>query len=679
MVQNNVTSIEQAKKNFQKIDEVCVNTIRTLSIDAVEKAKSGHPGMPMGMAPAAYVLWTQFLKHNPDNTQWLNRDRFILSAGHGSMLLYSLMHLTGYNISLDDIKNFRQWESKTPGHPEYGHTEGVETTTGPLGQGFANAIGMAIAQKHLAAYFNKQNFPIFDYTIFAIVSDGDLMEGISHEAASLAGHLKLGNIVFLFDDNNVTIEGNTSLACSDNIEKRFESYNWQVLSVQDGNNLETISDAINKAANNKKQPSIIKIKTKIGYGSPNKEGKASCHGSPLGEEEVVLTKKQLGWEKPEETFYVPDEVLSHIKSCIGRNVDLENEWNQLFDNYKKQYPDLASVISSNLTGIINIDIDEILSKFSSINKMATRKASGEVLNHIAKQFPFLIGGSADLAPSNNTALKNETSFSSENYSGRNIHFGIREHAMGAICNGMALSNILVPYCGTFLVFADYMRTPIRLSSLMNKRVVYVFTHDSIAVGEDGPTHQPVEHVATLRAIPGLKVIRPADATETAYAWKIAIEDRKSPTALILTRQDLPVINYKSYNTAGLLKGAYILKDSHKETPDTLLIASGSEVHLALEAREVLLEDNIDSRVVSFPCWELFDAQPEDYKESVLPSKVSKRIIIEAGISMGWEKYAGPNTKTITIESFGASAPGSTLLKRMGFTVDNIVKSVKEMF
>lgn len=648
-------------------------------MDAVQKANSGHPGMPLGMASAAYVLWTKHLKHNPKNPDWPNRDRFVLSAGHGSMLLYSLLYLTGYGLTIEDLKNFRQFESKTPGHPEIEMSPGVETSTGPLGQGFANGVGMAIAQKHLAARFNKKDCELFNYNIYGIVGDGDLMEGISYEAAAYAGHLKLGNLIYLFDNNSVTIEGKTSLATSEDMQKRFEACGWQVLKIEDGNDLEAISEAIDKAKKETSKPSIISVKTLIGFGSPNKQGSSKCHGSPLGEEEVVLTKKNLNWPEPEKTFFVPETSLNQYRSVIETGTKQEQEWNTILDTYNSKYPELSKEVEALLNDTLTTNWDKALPDFSETKSVSTRQASGVTLNTMAPYISGLIGGSADLSPSNNTYLKDITDLSSGSYDGRNFHFGVREHAMGAIVNGISRTKGLIPYCATFLVFSDYMRNAIRLAALMHNQIVYVFTHDSIAVGEDGPTHQPVEHIISLRAIPNLTVIRPADANETKLAWKVALESKENPTALILSRQNLPVIDEKELNIKiEVDKGAYIVSNSKKETPDCILIATGSEVSAALAAKETLTKDNIDVRVVSFPSWELFEQQTPEYKESILPKKVTNRVTIEAGISLGWEKYAGPEGKIIAINKFGSSAPGGILMKKYGFTAENIVNTVKEM-
>lgn len=668
------------RKN-QSIDELSINTIRTLAMDAVQKANSGHPGMPMGAAPMAYSLWTQFLKINPKNPNWLNRDRFILSAGHGCMLLYNLLYLTGYNLTLDDIKNFRQYESKTAGHPEYGHTSGIEVTTGPLGQGFGNGVGMAIGQKYLASRYNRDGNDIIDYRIFAIVSDGDLMEGISSEAASLAGHLQLGNLIYLYDDNHISIEGNTKITFTEDSAKRFEAYGWHVQVLEDGNDIEKISKAINNAINEKLKPSLIKIRTHIAYGSPNKQDSASAHGSPLGEEEVKLTKRNLGWD-PDKYFYVPDEVLKHFGKAIDKGKKSESDWNEKFNKYKKDYPDLAKEIEGLIDNntIIKGNWQKQLPEFKpSDGKMATRAASGKVLNAIAGCLPLLIGGSADLAPSNDTHLKQYPDFEPGIYNGRNFHFGVREHTMGSILNGMVLTNGIIPYGGTFLTFSDYMRPPIRLAALMGVRPIYVFTHDSIGLGEDGPTHQPVEQLAALRAIPNMTVIRPADANETSFAWKAAIEHTTGPVALVLTRQKLPVIDRTNYASAeNLDKGAYVLSDAKSKKIDVILISTGSEVTLCLEAQKKLQKEKISVRVVSMPSWELFEKQSAKYKESVFPKSAKKRFAVEAACDFGWSKYIGDEGKTITVNKFGSSAPGHIVMEKYGFTVKNIIKQVKDL-
>ena len=597
------------------IEQLSINTIRTLAIDAVQKANSGHPGMPLGMAPIAYALYYKTMKHNPANPNWINRDRFILSAGHGSMLLYSILHLSGYKISLDDLKNFRQWNSITPGHPELGHTAGVETTTGPLGQGFANAVGMAIARDYLAALFNKDDIKIIDHVIFGICSDGDLMEGVSHEAASLAGHLKLSKLVFFYDDNNITIDGKTDITYSDDVAKRFEAYGWQVLTILDVNDSDQVDRVIKMCRSTCDKPTLIITKTHIGFGSPNKQDKSSAHGAPLGEEEVKLTKRNLGMPE-DKTFYVPDEVYSHFKGIADCGQEAEDIWNKILDEYKIKYPKEFALFES----VMNYEFDKEwlnhLPKFDDLSeKIATRVASGKVLNAAAIDIPGLIGGSADLNESNMTHIKSSKSFSAEDRKGKNIHFGIREHAMGSILNGMAIYGGLVPFGATFLIFSDYMRPAIRLAALMKQKVIYVFTHDSIGLGEDGPTHQPIEQIASLRAIPNLTVIRPADANETVEAWKYAINHKGGPVALILTRQKLAILDQNKYGSAkGLENGAYIVKDS-KQKPDLLLIATGSEVSLSLKAAEQLEAEGKNVRVISFPSWEIFEQQSDEYKKT----------------------------------------------------------------
>ncbi len=664
--------------SFGPIDQLAINTIRCLSIDAIQKANSGHPGMPMGCAPLAHALYTKHMNHNPGNPNWLNRDRFVLSAGHGSMLLYSTLHLCGYKISLDDLKNFRQWGSITAGHPEYGLAPGVETTTGPLGQGFANAIGMAIAQEYLAAMFNKDDIKILNHHIYGICSDGDLMEGVSHEAASIAGHLKLGKVIFFYDDNNISIEGSTSLTFSEDIQKRFDAYNWQTLYINEVNDLEQIDKAINDAKSETGKPTLIITKTHIGYGSPNKQDTAAAHGSPLGEEEVKLTKKNLNWIE-DKTFFIPDEVADHFTDVKMKGKNSEDAWNKLFEEYKSKYPAEAE----HFLKIMNNDFgDEWKLKLPSYTdvseNIATRSASGKVINSIEKVLPTLIGGSADLAPSTNTLMKDETDFSATNRSGRNFHFGIREHGMASLLNGMAMYGGIIPYGATFLIFSDYLHPAIRLAAISGIKVIYVFTHDSIGLGEDGPTHQPIEQIASLRTIPGLIVIRPADANETVHAWKAALNHKGSPVALILTRQKLPVLDRTQLAPAEQVeKGAYILKDCQNE-PDVILLASGSEVNTALLASDILQSDGLNVRVVSFPSWELFEEQPEDYKESVLPSSIKAKVSVEAGVKQGWEKYLGDYGESISIEKFGASAPASVLFKEYGFTPENIVLKVRKV-
>lgn len=661
----------------EELENLCINTLRFLAVDAVQKANSGHPGMPMGTAPIAFHLYSKFIKHNPENPSWFNRDRFILSPGHGSMLLYGILHLCGYNITLDDLKNFRQLNSITPGHPEVGLTPGVETTTGPLGQGFATAVGMAIAQAYLASIFNQEEFRIIDHYIYGICSDGDLMEGISHEAASIAGHLKLNKLIFFYDDNGITIDGKTSLAFSENIRKRFEAYNWHIENITDVHDIFQIDKAIRKAHASEK-PTLIITKTHIGYGSPHKQDSEKVHGSPLGEDGVRLTKNHLNW-KNQETFFVPNEVKKYFEDLKPTLKNYEDEWNELFEKYRAKYPEKASLFLDVMSGKFGEKWKSCLPSFKDEGKkIATRQASGTVLNAIAKELPTLIGGSADLAPSNNTYLNDFAKFSADNYSGRNFHFGIREHGMGAVLNGLALYGGTISYGGTFLVFADYMRPAIRLAALSHIKSIFVFTHDSIGLGEDGPTHQPVEHLAALRSIPNLLVIRPADANETAFAWKTAIEHKGGPVALILTRQGIPVLDQNKYSSAeNLAKGAYILKDSESK-PDIILMASGSEVSLIIKAAESLELNGIKTRTVSFPSWELFEKQTDEYKESVLSKHIKARVAVEAGVAQGWTKYAGDCGKIISIESFGASAPENVLFNHFGITVENIVTAAKQV-
>ena len=660
------------------LDLLAINTLRFLAVDAIQKANSGHPGMPMGCAPIAYTLYKNFMNHNPKNPKWLNRDRFILSAGHGSMLLYGILHLCGYDITMDDLKNFRQWKSITPGHPEFGLTPGVETTTGPLGQGFANAVGMAIAEEHIAENFNKNDIKILDHFIYGICSDGDLMEGISHEAASIAGHLKLSNLIFLYDNNNISIDGSTSLTFSEDVEKRFDSYGWQTLKVSDVNDLDKLNSAITKAQKETDKPSLIICNTHIGFGSPNKQDTSGVHGSPLGEEEIKLTKKNLNWTE-DKSFYVPEEVKNIFKDVLKKGKGKEEEWNKNFETYKNKYPKDAKLFLDLMKGNYDDKWKKHLPFFSYGNKpIATRTSSGITLNAIAETLPALLGGSADLHPSTNTYLKVYGSMASDNYKARNIHYGIREHAMASILNGMAIYGGVIPFGATFLIFSDYMRPAIRLASLSKIRPIYVFTHDSIGLGEDGPTHQPIEHLAALRAIPNVIVIRPADANESVFAWQAAIEHKGSPVALILTRQNLPVLNRDKYAGAdNLLKGAYILKESENNLK-IILMASGSEIELILSAAEKLEADEIGTRVVSFPSWELFEAQSEKYKESVLPKNIKARISVEAGVKQGWEKYVGESGASISIEGFGSSAPYNTIFENYGFTADNIYKTAKEL-
>ncbi len=660
-----------------KLEELCINTIRFLAVDAVQKANSGHPGMPMGTAPIGYTLWTKYLRHNPKNPKWANRDRFVLSAGHGSMLLYSLLHLTGYEVSLDDLQHFRQYGSITPGHPEYGLTPGVETTTGPLGQGVGNAVGMAIAEAYLSAYFNREKFNIVDHYTYAIAGDGCMMEGISSEASSLAGHLKLGKLILFYDDNHITIEGNTELAYSEDVLGRYAAYGWHTQRVADGNDIEAIAKAIDAAKAKTDQPSIIAVRTHIGYGSPNKQDTGEAHGSPLGDAEVELTKKNLGWPL-EPKFLIPDEALKVFRACVDTGKKTEEEWNRLFSEYEKKYPDLAKEFRSWMSGEIPSDAFKDMPAFDpAAGAVATRSASGKVINAFGPKVKNFLGGAADLSPSTDTIMKNIGSFSAKDRLGRNFHFGIREHGMGAVMNGMAAHGGVIPYGATFLVFSDYMRPPIRLAALSHFRTIYVFTHDSIGLGEDGPTHQPIEHFMVLRAIPRLVFLRPADATETAEAWKYALAHKNGPVAIALTRQKLPVIDRKKYAGAeGVQRGAYVLAGT--DSPEAIIIATGSEVSIAMTAYEQLSAKGKKLRLVSMPSWEIFDAQDEKYRESVLPSKVTKRVSIEAGITEGWSRYVDRDGISIGVDKFGASAPGPIVMKEYGITSDAVVSAVERL-
>ena len=662
-----------------KLDDLCVNTIRVLSAECVEKANSGHPGLPMGAAPMAYVLWIKFLKHNPRHPAWFNRDRFVLSAGHGSMLLYSLLHLTGYDLPLSELLNFRQWESKTPGHPEYGLTPGAETTTGPLGQGFANGVGMAIAERFLAATFNRPGYEIINHFTYAIASDGDLMEGISHEAASLAGHLGLGKLIYLYDDNHISIEGSTDLAFTEKRTARFEAYGWHVQQVEDGNDLDAIEKAIVSAQKETRKPSLIAVRTHIGYGSPNKQDKASAHGEPLGKEELKLTKQKLGWPLEPE-FYVPDETLKVFRAAVEQGNAEETRWISLFEGYRKAFPDPARELDRWIKGELPEGWEKDIPGFPADPKgSATRAASGNVLNALSKRIRNLVGGSADLAPSNQTLIKGEGDFQAEHFGQRNLHFGVREHGMGGILNGMALHGGLIPYGGTFLIFSDYMRPAIRLAALMQLKVIYVFTHDSIGLGEDGPTHQPVEQLTALRAIPNLTVLRPCDAAETAEAWRFALSHKSGPVALVLTRQGVPVLDRSVFApAAGLQRGAYVLAESPKPKPDLLLIASGSEVHIAIEAAAKLERKGISSRLVSMPSWELFDKQSEVYRRDVLLPEIKARIAIEAGRTQGWWRYVGERGDVVGLDHFGASAPYKILYEKFGITADRVVEKALKL-
>lgn len=660
------------------IDRLCIDTLRTLAMDAVQKAESGHPGMPMGAADMAYVLWTRFLEHNPDDPDWPNRDRFVLSAGHGSMLLYSLLHLTGYDLPLEELKNFRQLGSRTPGHPEYGLTPGVETTTGPLGQGFGNGVGMAIAERFLAASFNRPGFPIFDHFTYAIVSDGDMMEGVSHEAASLAGHLGLGKLIYLYDDNEISIEGSTDITFTEDVVARFRAYDWHVQDVE-GHNLDEIEAAIRAAQAEIQRPSLVVCHTHIAHGAPNKQDDASAHGAPLGEEEVRRTKEALGWPSSVE-FRIPEEALQVFRRAVDQGRMAQAEWQRMFDRYAAEYPQEAALLQRLWAGELPEGWEQALPTFSPADgPLATRKASGAVLNAIADALPTLIGGSADLAPSNKTLLPGYDDFQRETPAGRNLRFGVREHTMGGILNGMALHGGVIPYGGTFLVFTDYMRPPIRLAAMMELPIVYVWTHDSVWIGEDGPTHQPVEHLAALRAIPNLELIRPADASETAVAWRVALERRDGPTGLVLSRQSLPVLDRSGMAEAqNLERGAYVLRDIPEGTPDLILMASGSEVHLALEAQEIVAKQGVAVRVVSMPCWRRFEAQPTSYRGSVLPSEVRARLAIEAAVPLGWERYVSSEGAAMGIERFGASAPYRDLMDKFGFTAEAVARRAMDL-
>jgi transketolase len=658
-----------------ELDQLCINTIRTLTLDAVQKANSGHPGLPLGAAPMAYVLWTRYLRHNPRNPKWDNRDRFLLSAGHGSMLLYSLLYLTGYDLPLEELKNFRQWGSKTPGHPEYGLTPGVEITTGPLGQGFANGVGMAMGGAHLAAQFNKKDFPLLDHYVYAIVSDGDLMEGVASEAASLAGHLKLGKLIYLYDDNKVTIEGFTSLAFSEDVPKRFNAYGWHTQTVADGNDLQEIEQAIRVAQSVTDAPSLISVKTIIGYSMPT-QGTRKAHSDAPGEDAVREAKRHLGWPE-DKHFYVPEEALAHFREAIDRGERLENEWNALVEKYVETHPEESKVWRTTMSDELPEGWEDHLPKFDDPKPVATRVASGEVINALAPVLPMLIGGSADLGVSNNTDIKESHSFEADAYDGRILHFGVREHAMGSTLTGISLNGGLIPFGGTFLTFSDYMRPAIRLAALSEVQVIYVFTHDSIGLGEDGPTHQPIEHLAALRAIPHLFVIRPADSAEVSEAWRIAILRRHGPTALALTRQKVGLIDRNKYAKAdGLRRGAYVLADAG--SPRLILMATGSEVSLVMEAAEKLQAEGIAARVVSMPCWELFEQQPQEYRDEVLPPSITARLAVEAGVRQGWERYVGPGGDVICLDRFGASAPGDVVLKELGFNVDNVLKHARAL-
>jgi len=682
-----MTDKPAVSKDSKQLDELCINTIRFLAVDAIQQANSGHPGLPLGAAPMAYTLWDRFLCHNPANPAWFNRDRFVLSAGHGSMLLYALLFLSGYDLSLDDIRQFRQWGSKTPGHPERGHTPGVETTTGPLGQGFGNAVGMAMAEAHLAARYNRPGLEMVDHFTWCLAGDGDLMEGVAAEAASLAGHLRLGKLICLYDANRISLAAATDLSFTEDVGRRFAAYGWQILAVTDGNDLAELQLAMAAAQEERSQPSLIVVRTRIGYGSPHKEGSCEAHGSPLGMEEVRLTKERLQWP-PESAFHVPEVALAHCRRALQTGESAEAGWNGLMARYRRDFPDLAAELERRIRGELPAGWQRDIPDFPADPKgLATRAASGKVLNAIAPRLPELVGGSADLNPSTLTALAGAGDFQSPRlqptdrqgavggewgYAGRNIHFGVREHAMGAVMNGMGVHGGIIPFGATFLVFADYLRPGIRLAALMGVHLVYVFTHDSIAVGEDGPTHQPVEQLASLRAIAGLTVIRPADANETAAAWQVALEMRRQPIALILSRQNVATIDRSCFAPAdGLRRGAYILAEAASGEAQLILIASGSEVGPALAARELLQAQEIRTRVVSMPSWELFDAQPAEYRASVLPPQIKARLAVEAGSSQGWHRFVGDGGDVLAIDRFGASAPGPVVMAAFGFTAENI--------
>jgi transketolase len=663
-----------------ELDETCINTLRFLAVDAVQKAESGHPGLPLGSAAMAYTLWDRFLRFNPKDPFWPDRDRFVLSAGHGCALLYALLHVTGFDLPLDELKRFRQWGSRTPGHPEYGRTPGVEATTGPLGQGFGNGVGMAIAEAALAARFNRPGHDIVDHYTYVLASDGDLMEGVSSEAGSLAGHLKLGKLLVLYADNHITIEGGTGLTFTEDRPGRFQAFGWHVQVVEDGNDVAAVAEAIEAARQNTDLPSFIDIHTHIGYGSPDKQDTAAAHGEPLGEKEVRLTKEALGWPL-EPTFYVPPKALAHFSEAIERGARWQEEWQTRFAAYTEEYPELAGEFNRVVERRLPEGWESFLPSFGAERApMATRQASGEALNAIAPHIPELMGGSADLAPSTHTIIKGEGQFEANNQAGRNMHFGIREHAMGTILNGMALHRGLRPYGATFLIFTDYMRPPMRLASMNGLPVIYVFTHDSIGLGEDGPTHQPVEQLLGLRSVPGLIVIRPADANETSVAWRIAIEEQEHPVALVLTRQKLPILSLKEYPaiSAGVRLGGYVLADfPGDEQPQLVLVATGSEVQLALAVHKELTEEGVRSRVVSLPSWHLFERQPPEYRDEVFPGGVPI-LAVEAGVSLGWRPYVGPRVAVVGVDRFGASAPGEVVMREYGLSVENVHKRALDL-
>ena len=657
---------------MKNLDQACVNTLRFLAVDQVEKAKSGHPGFPLGTAPLMYTIWDRFMNYNPANPDWFNRDRFILSPGHGSALMYAMLHVAGYDLSIEDLKNFRQWGSKTAGHPEHGLTPGVDVSTGPLGHGFAMGVGFAIAEAMLAAKYNKPGFNVVDHYTYGITSDGDQMEGVASEAASLAGTLGLGRLIYLYDDNKITIEGSTDIAFTEDIETRFKAYGWQVLRVPSSEDIEAMEAAINLAKADTEHPSLIIVRTHIGFGSP-KQDSPSCHGEPLGPDATAQTKAKANWEH--EAFYVPAEVKAHFDAKLPACKEAEAAWDNLMDAYADEYPELAAELKARIAGEIKVDLDKLMDIFANNAKTATRAASGDVINALAGMLPAFTGGSADLGPSNKTVMKNVGYFSKEEPAGRNIHFGVREHGMGTVLNGMSLHGGFVPFGGTFLVFADFLRPTIRMAALMEIQSIFVLTHDSIALGEDGPTHQPIETTMGLRLIPNTCVIRPADALETAVAWKVAVENKTKPTCLLLSRQNLTTLNaYKEVVKAGAPKGAYVLSPAEGEAK-VIIIATGSEVELALKAQAVLKEEGIQASVVSMPSWDLFDAQDEAYKASVLPAGVAK-FAVEAGVPYGWSRYTGCEKRVLGITTFGASAPGDTMMKEYGFTVENLVAKIK---
>jgi transketolase len=659
------------------IDRRCIDTIRFLAAEGVQKANSGHPGMPIGMAPTAYTLWAQVMRHNPANPRWMNRDRFILSGGHGSMLLYAMLHLCGYDMSLDDLKNFRQLNSKTPGHPEFNLDRGIEVTTGPLGQGVSNGVGMAIAQKYLASQFNKPGFPVFDHNIYAICGDGDMQEGVTSEACSLAGHLGLDNLVVIYDDNHISIDGNTELSFTEDVAQRFEAYHWNVIVMDgDGTDIDAIQKAVEQGRDQSDKPTLIKLRGHIAYGAPNKQDTHGAHGSPLGDDEIRLMKEAFGWD-PNTSFHVPDEVRDHMGELTGKGKALQAAWDEMFKRYTETYPDLARQITTAAKGELPVDLDEILPAFEPGSSIATRSASGKILAAVMPKLPMILGGSADLTPSNNTWFAGVEDFQKDNYGGRYIRYGIREHAMGAIMNAISVSGLVRAYGGTFMVFADYMRGAMRVAAISKYPTIFVLTHDSIGVGEDGPTHQPVEQIASLRAIPNFLCLRPADANETLQAWKYVLEHADAPAALCLTRQGLPILDQDKYGSAaGLAQGAYVLVKA--KNPDVLLLATGSEVALALEAEQSLAKDGIRAQVVSMPCWELFERQTQAYQDSVIPPACQARVGIEAGVELGWHKYIGENGCFVGMSGFGVSGPQKACFEKFGITTEAVVEAAKQV-